>query len=858
MRSSKAPSGGWRTAAKIAWRESRASAGKFLFVVLAVAAGVGALSGVRGFSGAFRAMLLKDARQLMAGDLSVRIYHQPDAVEQRALNAVVERGAELTLVTETVSMATTPGAPRPLMVSVKAVEPDKYPFYGKVELRPAGLLGEALDAESVVVTDDLLLRLGVEVGDEIRLGEAAFRIAAVVTVEPDRMTGSFNVGPRLLMSRQGLERSELVQLGSRAAQRYLFKLPPGPRTDAMIAGARAELETVFRKYWIADYRETHPTIRRGLERATSFLSLVSLVAMIVGALGVGMAMHSHLQQRLDTIAIMKCIGARSGQILRIYLLQTLALGVAGSTLGVAAGYAVQVWAPRLIAEYFPSAPEFSWEPLVAAQAMLIGVLTTLLFSVPPLLSIRSIRPALIFRRDMEGRRKGLLDRLRVAPSSLAAGALILGGLAGVAAWLGDSLRLGLWFAGGLLASLMALGFASWLFLRGLEALPGKLPFRLPMALRHGIANLHRPGVHAEAVLVALGVGVTFTLSVYLVQSSVLEQMVKSAPPEMPNVFLVNVTSVERDALQEFLAGYPGVEEVSLTPSVPARLLSVDGVKIEDMALGDEEERYRQTRGLTWFDEAPPEELEALEGAWWAGDDARPLTGVREDVAETLGVRAGSTLEWLVGRESLTAKVAVIYRVESIRPMSSTSFVLTKSALASRPAVFYGGVRIAPERALDLQRDAYERFPTVLVVNAADVVRIVQQVVDQIALVVQFVSAFASWGGVVILTSSVMATRFRRIRETAILRALGATRGKVAQIFSVEFLLLGLIAGGVGALLAAGFSALLLQQAFDARYQLQPWPLVAATLGTALLANGAGWLASFRILGRKPLEVLRGE
>jgi putative ABC transport system permease protein len=313
---------GWMTAAKIAWRESRASWGKFAFVIVAVAAGVGALSGVRGFSGAFRNMLLRDARTLMAADLSVRTYHEPDARELAALDGIVERGAERPWITETVSMVSSATSPRPLMVAVKAVDPEVYPFYGKVELRGADSLRAALEGGGVVVTDDLLLRLGVAIGDEVRLGDEQFPIAAVVTVEPDRMTGSFNVGPRLLLSRAGLERSGLIQLGSRASQRYLYKMPAdGGGVD--IESARKLLEQVFRPYWIADYRETHPTIRRGLDRATNFLSLVSLVAMIVGALGVAMAMHSHLEQRLDTIAILKCIGARSGQIVRIYTLQTL-------------------------------------------------------------------------------------------------------------------------------------------------------------------------------------------------------------------------------------------------------------------------------------------------------------------------------------------------------------------------------------------------------------------------------------------------------------------------------------------------------------------------------------------------------
>ena len=242
---------GWKTAAKIAWRESRASWGKFAFVILAVAAGVGALSGVRGFSAAFHNMLLRDARTLMAADLSVRTYHEPDAKEMAALDDIVAGGAERTWITETVSMVSSESSTRPVLVAVKAVDPKVYPFYGEVELRGADSLSEAISSGGVAVTDDLLVRLGVDIGGRVRLGDETFPVAAAILVEPDRMTGSFNVGPRLMLSRAGLERSGLMQRGSRASQRYLFKMPENGAVD--IASARKRLEEEFRPYWIADY-----------------------------------------------------------------------------------------------------------------------------------------------------------------------------------------------------------------------------------------------------------------------------------------------------------------------------------------------------------------------------------------------------------------------------------------------------------------------------------------------------------------------------------------------------------------------------------------------------------------------------
>jgi putative ABC transport system permease protein len=379
-------------------------------------------------------------------------------------------------------------------------------------------------------------------------------------------------------------------------------------------------------------------------------------------------------------------------------------------------------------------------------------------------------------------------------------------------------------------------------------------------LRHGVANLYRPGIHAEAVLVALGIGVTFTLSVYLIQSSVLAQMVRSAPPEMPNVFFINITDVERQGLLDILRETPGVdEEVELVPSVAARLTTVKGVPVESLILERGEWRYRSTRTITWLTEKP-NHIDLLEGAWWSPEAAETeyLVSVRDEDAGILGLEVGSRLAWQVGSREVEATVAAIHRAEGFRMGSNVPFVLTPVALRGMPAIFYGGVKVAPDQAPELQRRVFERFPTITVINAADVIEIVQDVVDQIGLVVQFVSAFAIFAGVIILVSSVVATRFRRIHEVVILKTLGATRRRVAGIFSVEFLILGSVAGLIGSVLATSFSALLLTQVFDADYVFEPLPGLLTIVATALLANAAGWLASFPILGKKPLEILRSE
>ncbi len=836
-------------ALRMAWRDGRASAAKFLFVILAVAAGVGALTGVRGFSRAFRAALLSEARTLMAADLSVRTFFPYTPRQQRALDDLVRRGVDLTCITETVSMMSSAQSRYPVMVSIKAVDPAVYPFYGQVRLEPDAGLRHVLTARTVAASEDLLLRLGARPGETVRIGDAEFHIAAVVRLEPDRMTGSLNVGPRLLMSRAALDRTGLMKFGSRASYRALLRLGP---SAPPVAAVRRELERAFRAgARITDFRETHPAITRGLERSTTYLSLVSLIALVVGGLGVGAAIHTHLQQKLDSIAILKCLGARSGQVLRIYLLQALGLGLAGSLLGLALGVLVQTAFPRMIAAYFTLPVRVQWVSPATLEGLAVGILTALLFALPPLIGIRRIRPADIFRREMPESRPPWRERLTRLLPSLASVAVIVAGLGALAWWLGGSTRLAGIFLGGLVVSLAALTAVAWALLRVLRTAPRLLPVRLPAAVRHGIANLYRPGSHSAAVLVALGVGVTFTLTVYLLQRSLVLDLLRNTPRDRPNVFLLNITERERDAVVAIVRASPGLLEFpDPAPLVSGRLRSVNGLPVERLHLQGWARRFQENRMATWFDRQP-KGIEITQGAWWQGRPAPPEVSIDENAAEVLNLQVGGELEWQAAGRVVKARVAALHRAE-------IEFVFSPGTLEGLPAAYVGRARIRARDVPALQKAVFDRFPTVTVINAADVMEIVQQVIDQIALVVRFIAGFAMLAGVIILAAAVAATRFRRLREVTILKTLGATRGRVARIFSVEFLILGAVAGAMGSLLAWGLSSVLLRRLMDSRLEVHWAASLAATLATAVLANFAGWMVSFPLLGRKPLEILRQE
>jgi putative ABC transport system permease protein len=843
----------WSAAIRIAWREMRASRAKFLFVILAVAVGVGSLTGVRGFSRSFRRMLLREARTLMAGDMTARVFALPSPEQQAVLDGLAARGVRRTWITETVTMASSAAAPDPLLISVKAVDPGVYPYYGAVKLNPPRPLSDALDAQSVVVSDDLLIRLNVHTGDMLRIGGQDFRIAGVVTAEPDRMTGSLNVGPRVMITRAGLDRTGLISTGSRAAERYLFALPATGRPG--VSEVRAILKEAFPEATISDYRETHPIITRGLDRATTFLSLIALIALVIGAMGVASAMHGHLQQKLDSIAVMKCIGARSAQIIRIYTAQTLMLGLAGGLIGVTFGVAVAAAFPGFVAKYFQVDVAAYWDAWPALQGIAVACLVTLLFTLPPLLGIRQIRPALIFRRDVDA-------GARPRPAWLARIAILIG--TGVVAgtltegdWR-DALRTAAVFTAGLAIGIGLLSLAGWLMLRGCRALLHRAAPRLPGALRHGIANLYRPGNQAQAAVVALGVGVMFTLTVYLVQNALVAQIRGSAPPGMPNVFLLDIPANQKQALSELIQSQPGVKEApDVAYAVAARITAIDGQPIEQRPLRNFDRRFLRTRSVTAVDAAPPDAV-ILAGQWWKPRDRNPQVCVSEEAARILALKPGVLIDWNIWNRNIRTAVACIERTESIRMSGRFEFLFSPGQLDGFPAVYYGSARVRPADVPSLQRVVYQKFPTVTVVNIADVMQIVEDVVQRIATVIRFISAFTILAGAVMVASSVAGTRFRRMREVVTLKTLGATRRRIAWIFSVEFLALGTVAGLMGSALAAGFAALLLKRLMEIDFRPSVATQILAVLVAAVVAVAAGWAASFRILGRKPLEILREE
>jgi putative ABC transport system permease protein len=847
----------WKRAATIAWRDLKSAPGKFSFVVLSVAVGVAALVGVRGFSESFRRTLMMEARSLMAADLSARVFHEPTADETKKL-AEIEKGiagSDLTWVVETISMASVPQDPVPLLVTLKAVDPSKYPFYGEAKLEPSMNLQQALDGDSAIVADEFLIRLNARVGQTLRLGGRDFRIAAVLQQEPDRISAGAGMGPRVMISRDAMERTGLLAPGSRAARRLLMKLPP--QADA--AAVRKQVEAVLPDSQVMDFKEGNPALSQGLDNATAILSLICLVAMVLGAIGVAMAMHAHLEQRMDMLAILKAVGARSADLLRIFLLQTLGLGLAGGLLGVAAGAAVMAVLPSVFGKLIPvhTVLHFPWRAVGAGLGT--GLLTTLLFCLPPLLDVRTIRPVLVLRRLVEegpATVKEWFARWWGRRLQLGIGAIVVAALGGIAWALSDSVKVGgsfaLLFAIALLVLLVLAAVALWV----LRFVLNRVRLRIPSSLRHGLANLYRPGNQSAAVLAALGTGVMLILAVYLMQGALLRDLRETASPKLPNLFLIDVTKSEVAGIRDFFKHQAGVTQpLDLMPGVQGRFISLNGKTLDQIKDQHFPKRMLESAELTWAD-APPEGDKVTQGKWWTDAGAAEIA-IGEGTAQRLHLGVGSTVELEAGGRVRTLKVTAVYRADGQHLGGRVAFVLPSGQLKDATEVWYGGAHIDPKQVGTVERSLFAAYPTVTVINLADVLTRIESVVDQITFVVRFLAGFSILAGLMILASSIASARFRRTREAVVLKTLGATRMRIVRTFSVEFSVLGLLAGSVGVVFANILTRVLLKK-LEVGFHIDWYATAFSLVGTAVLATATGWIASYRILGLRPLEVLREE
>jgi putative ABC transport system permease protein len=476
-----------------------------------------------------------------------------------------------------------------------------------------------------------------------------------------------------------------------------------------------------------------------------------------------------------------------------------------------------------------------------------------------LLDVRAVRPVLVLRRMVEQGPSGIaawFARWWTRRLQIGVAVAVIAGLAGIAWALSDSPKVGAWFAFLFTVTLLVLLILAAVTLIALRFLLNRTRLHLPSFLRQGLANLYRPGNQSAAVLAALGTGVMLILAVYLMQKDLLLDLRETASPKLPNVFLVDVRSAEVDGVRAFFAHQAGVsQQLSLMPVVMGRFVSINGQQVDQMKGQHYPVRMLESAELTWAD-TPPEGDKVTAGTWWTNRSAAQIA-VDVGVAQRLHVGVGSAVELETGGTTRTLKVAAIYRADGQHLGARVPFVLPSGLISDQPATWYGGAHIDPKQVPAMERAFFAAYPTITIINVADVLERIENVVDQITFVVRLLAGFSILAGLTILASSIASTRFRRMQEAVVLKTLGATRMRIVRTFSVEFSVLGLLAGAVGVVFANLLTRVLLHR-LDIGFQIAWGATATALVGTAALATATGWIASYRILGLRPLEVLREE
>jgi len=836
----------------LAWRELRASWRRLLFFFLCIGIGVGSIVALRSMIQSLNRAVAGEARALMTADVQAETTREwsQDAL---AKIAKVAREPLVNARTETIEAATMlrpsdEGNGGTLMVELKGVERG-FPLYGEFKLEDGRPFDFSLVENGGAVVAPLLLeRLNLKVGDRVRIGEREFEIRGVSKQEPGS-SGGFRLGPRVFVSRTDLEAAGLTGFGSRARRKILFKTPEGRQAE--LAGAlRTELGNNVVN--VRSYRDSEESLGEQFSRAENYLSLTGLVVLVLGGIGVSSVTRVFVEQKKKSIAVLKCVGATGRRLTAAYLAQVLALGALGSLLGVALAKAALLFVRARFAESLPPNLSYELQPGAVAQGLGLGLLISLLFSALPLLRIRHIRPNMLLREaepDAPGRR---LDLWR----ALVAG-LVLAGLLLLTSWQAGSMRVGVFFLGGLGVTALVLYAAAWLLILLVRRARGLGTF----AVRQAINSMHRPGNQTRVIVLAVGLGAFLVLSVQSLQAGLLDEFDVARRGNLPNMYLIDVQRDQVEGVREIVEKTTGAK-AELIPTLRARIAAVNGKEIDLDAAGVRGERGRLGREyvVTYRPRLEYNETLVAGKFWDETPSEQPEVSIEEGLRGAGGIDLGGTITFDIQGRKLEARVTSVRRVDWRNSRTGFLVLFRPGALDKAPATFVGaidGPTTEPERSR-FQRAIVDRFPNISVIDVAEIVRGVSRILSNITLAVSFIGGFVFLSGALILVGSIAMTKFQRVYEAAVLKTLGAERRVLLTIMLAEYGLLGLVAGLVGAAAANGLSYAVSRYVFDIDWTFAPLLNLTGLAATILLVAAVGALSSLDVLTRKPLSILRAQ
>ena len=808
--------------------------------------GVTAIAAIGSIAASVTTGIKADARDLLGGDAEARLAYRPADAAERGFLAQSGSVSEIATMR---AMARTQNGDRRSLIELKAVDA-AYPLYGAVVLSPAQSLVAAFGRRDgsfgAAVDPTILTRLGLAVGDSIKIGDAVLQLRATIEREPDAATGGLIFGPRVLISSDALPETGLIRPGALVNYHYRLRLPGGLDPGDWAKTARAAFPEAG--WQIRSFGEASPSLERLIDRVALFLSLVGLTALLVGGVGIGNAVSGYIRGKTATIATLKCLGASARLVFAAYFVEIMVLALSSIIVALLLGALAPLLAAPLLASVLPVSLRFGVYPAPLALAALFGLLTTLVFSLWPLAGIGRVPAGALFRDTVDRARR------HIPAAALGATFFLVLGLGALAVFTAQDRTVALWFVGGAIAAFTLFRAAG----AAIVMIAKQLGRPRHPVLRLALANLHRPGAPTAQIVLSLGIGLTVLVAVALVEGNLAREVDTRLPAEAPAFYFIDIQPDQLAGFAEIVRATPGVR-FDQVPMMRGRITRLNGVPVEDAAVAPEAQwALRSDRGLTYAATIPVGSRLAA-GQWWPPDyQGPPLVSFDAALAQGMGLTVGDTLSVnLLGRE-ITADIANLRSIDWERLGINFAMVFAPGTLEHAPQTHLAAVYLPQAEEENLAHTVTERFPNVSAIRVREALAAVDRIIAMIGEAIRLTALVTLAAGTLVLGGAVAAGHHRRVYDAVVLKVLGATRGAITRAFLIEHAVLGalsaLVAGALGTIAAYFLETRLMKT----EWVFLPAPLLWTVVLATVLTLALGFAGTWRALGAKPAPFLRNE
>ncbi|MBL4693223.1 MAG: ABC transporter permease [Magnetovibrio sp.] len=826
--------------------EMRTGLKGFRVFLTCLALGVAAIAAVGSLSEAVTAGLMADARFLLGGDVSVRSQQRP--IQGAPLAYLTSHAKTVSAVLEMKAMAQTENART--LVELKGVDAN-YPLVGSVTMTPAHELQSVLSKQNglwgAVVEKGLLTKLGLKLGDTVRIGDGIFQMRAVLDKEPDRIASIINFGPRFMVAKAALPQTKLVQLGSQIRYYKRLELAAGADPLKFIENLKQAFpQTGWR---IQGPDNAAPGLQRFVRRLTLFLTFAGLTTLLVGGIGVLGAVRSYLDTKTSTIATLKCLGAPGGFVFWAYLLQVLILSFLGILIGVIIGAILPYIGIELVREHLPVTPQAGLYPMALFKAAVFGCLVSITFALWPLAQARETPAANLFRTKVMP--------ITTWPRPLYicgvfGGVLALGGL--VVFWATER-DFAAWFV---VVSILAVGvlrFGAVAIMKAAKHAP-----RPKIAIwRLVLANLHRPGTSTPSVVLALGVGLSVLVAVALIQGNIARQVSETIPEKAPAFFFIDIQSAQAEQFDKLLSAIPGTSDLTRKPSLRGRIVKINGISVDKANIKPGVRwAVNGDRALTYAKFPNPDTIFTA-GKWWDENySGPPLISFDAHVADGFGVGVGDTLTLNIMGRDIQATIGSLRKINWRTLRFDFAIIFAPGTLEGAPHTHIAAIKADEAAEIEIDRTIASHWPNISAIRIKDALQAASRIIAGIGAAITGTASLTVLAGIIVLAGTIAAARSQRVYDSVVFKVLGATRRQIMAAFLLEFGLLGLFTGLVGGTVGTLISWAVIKYVMAMTWSFLPLQVVVTIIAAISFTTLIGFFGTWRALGEKASKHLRNE